>query len=276
MASNKKRLQGLIGGNDAAPAAPAPIQRGVPYQISTQTSPVEPELPLPASALSAPLQEIARRYIGARRRSGEALLEASRWLSEARSLAQHGEWYIFLEATGTTEDTAERLLNIHIQAMQNPQFAEAISRNWLSQSAAGLLARPSTPSEVVAEVLGGDKPPSVAEVERKIRKARRTAIAPSKTDSTEQIPQIAGSPMAGVEQIPQIAGSLGTERSTGLRGASPHIRSSAPTGLDVLREVADTLTELIALADEIPGGPEAEHILAQIEQALTAIRSALR
>src|SRR5207249_794098 len=154
MASNKKRLQGLIGGNDAAPAAPAPIQRGVPYQISTQTSPVEPELPPPAGALSAPLQEIARRYIGARRRSGEALLEASRWLSEARSLAQHGEWYIFLEATGTTEDTAERLLNIHTQAMQNPQFAEAISRNWLGQSAAGLLARPATPPEVVAAALG--------------------------------------------------------------------------------------------------------------------------
>ena len=44
---------------------------------------------------------------GARQRSGEALLEAARWLSEARAEAQHGEWRVFLEATNTSDDTAE-------------------------------------------------------------------------------------------------------------------------------------------------------------------------
>jgi hypothetical protein len=119
--------------------------------------------------LSERLQEIARQYIGARRRSGEALLEAARWLSEARAEAQHGEWYVFLDATSTTEDTADRLLNIHTQAMQNPQFAEAVRTNWIGQSVAALLARPSTPPEVVTEVLNANTPPKVAEVEQKVR-----------------------------------------------------------------------------------------------------------
>ena len=177
MPTNKKRLEGMIGTPSPPQTVPS-IQRGTPYQISTQAPPTEPELPAQAGGLSAPLQEIARRYIGARRRSGEALLEAARWLNEARTLAEHGEWRIFLESTGTSDDTAERLLNIHSQAMQNPQFAEAITRNWLSQSAAALLARPSTPPEVIEEVLTADKPPTKAEVEQKIRTTRTPRPAP--------------------------------------------------------------------------------------------------
>src|SRR5436190_18425159 len=80
-------------------------QPTIDYPISTRAA--DTVLPAAAGVLSERLQEIARQYIGARRRSGEALLEAARWLSEARAEAQHGEWYVFLDATSTTEDTAD-------------------------------------------------------------------------------------------------------------------------------------------------------------------------
>jgi hypothetical protein len=188
MANNKNKLQGLIGaGNTPAPTPPADIRRGAAYQVGAPPAQTEPELPPQIGGLSAPLQEIARKYIGARRRSGDALLEAARWLSEARNTAQHGEWQLFLEATGTTADTAERLINIHTQAMQNPQFAESVARNWLSQSAAALLARPSTPPEVITEALNADAPPSVAKIGQRIRQAKTQPTQPE----ANQNPQIA-------------------------------------------------------------------------------------
>ncbi len=180
MTTHKKRLQGLLL-PDASDSA-QPIQRGAPYQLSTQARDTEPALPPQVAALSAPLQEIARRYIGARRRSGEALLEAARWLSEARALASHGDWQIFKEATGTSDDTAERLLNIHIQAMQNPQFADSVARNWLSQSTAALLARQSTPPSVMEAMLNAAEPPKVKDIRRAIREAQE-AEQPSATPS---------------------------------------------------------------------------------------------
>ncbi len=74
------------------------------------------------TTLSQPLQELAERYLTARQRSGEALLEAAHALAEARALARHGEWYRFLELTQTSASTAERLLNIHRLASENLQF----------------------------------------------------------------------------------------------------------------------------------------------------------
>src|SRR5207249_82788 len=76
------------------------------------------------------------------------------------------------------DDTAERLLNIHSQAMQNPQFAESVGTNWIGQSVAALLARPSTPSEVVDEVLASPEPPTVTEVQKKIRRSRPVTPVP--------------------------------------------------------------------------------------------------
>src|SRR5690606_3561900 len=136
-------------------------QPSIDYPVSTQAA----EQPVVhASMLSSHLQEIARLYVQARRRSGEALLEAARWIYEARAEAKHGEWSIFLEATATSADSAERLINIHEQAMQNPRFAEAISNNWMGQSVAALLARPSTPTEVVEQILEEGESVSVSEV----------------------------------------------------------------------------------------------------------------
>jgi len=126
-------------------------------------------LPAQAGALPEPLQVIARNYIGARRRSGEALLDMCRWLNEAHELAKHGEWKIFLEATSTSDDTAERLLNIHRLAMANTQYADAIARNWLTQSTAALLARESTPPELVDQALSAPEPPTKRQIESSIR-----------------------------------------------------------------------------------------------------------
>jgi hypothetical protein len=169
MADNKRRLGKLLGGEP--PAAAAPIQKGAPFQVSTAAAPPEPDLQGPIGELSAPLQEIARRYVGARRRSGEALLEAARWLTEARDVAGHGEWQLFLDATATSADAAERLLNIHRTAMQNQQFADAVARNWLGLTAAALLARPSTPPEALTEVLGQGEAPRVEDVRGAIARA---------------------------------------------------------------------------------------------------------
>jgi len=96
MASKKldlaKNVQRIAGKQVQAPKDDR--QPSINYPISTRAP--DPELPAQASALSERLQEIARQYIGARQRSGEALLDAARCLSEARAEAQRGEWQIFL------------------------------------------------------------------------------------------------------------------------------------------------------------------------------------
>jgi len=149
------------------------IPRGQPYRLSTTIS--APELPERAGALPERLQDIAREYIGARHKSGHALLEAARWLSEARMEAKHGEWKVFLDATGTSDDTAERLLNIHAQAMQNPQFADFVRTQWIGQSAAALLSAPSTPPEIIDQVLRAPDPPTVASIKSAIKDAKQPA-----------------------------------------------------------------------------------------------------
>ncbi|NJO83463.1 MAG: hypothetical protein HC828_12025, partial [Blastochloris sp.] len=55
------------------------------------------------------------------------------------------------------------------------------------QSAAALLARPSTPPEVIAETLNDDQPPSVAKIGQRIRQAKAQPTQPE----TSQNPQFA-------------------------------------------------------------------------------------
>ncbi|MDQ2995496.1 MAG: hypothetical protein M3R61_00350 [Chloroflexota bacterium] len=228
-----------------AHAPPADRQPTIPYPISTRAP--APELPAQVGTLSERLQEIARQYIGARRRSGEALLEAARWLSEARAEAEHGEWYVFLEATSTTEDTADRLLNIHAQAMQNPQFAEAVRSNWIGQSVAALLARPSTSPDVLADVLNADAPPKVADVEQKVRQSR-------------------SKPKQAEGQIPQFAG-FGGDDPNGTHSSSAQ---------ELLREIALSLVELANMSDDLPADVQTERELKSAEQSLAAIRRAIQ
>jgi|GEM_PF-3207406 len=253
MTTNKDRLQDML----SPPSAPAPtnIERGTPFHLS-QARPEATETDmahLQTYALSERLREIARHYLGARRRSGEALLEAARWMSEARSEAAHGEWQVFLEATGTSPDTAERLLNIHTQAMQHPQFAEAIIHGRLSQSAAALLARDSTPPTVIDAVLAAETEPSVAEVQRAIRNARKAAAG-----ETAHVAE------SGHGENPQIADF----------GPAVEAPVEAMT-LKLLQDAAALLTTLAARAEQLPRGEATEQAMEEVVQAVEALRRAV-
>jgi len=251
MASKKldlaKNVQRIAGKQVQAPKDDR--QPSINYPISTRAP--APELPAQAGALSERLQEIARQYIGARQRSGEALLDAARYLNEARAEAQHGEWQGFLEATGTSDDAAERLLNIHRQAMQNPQFAESIRTNWIGQSVAALLARPSTPPEVVAEVLESPTPPSVAEVQKKLRQ--------SQPQSAKNLAE---------PKNPQIA-DFGPSRQ------NDSFSAMQPTALDMLREVVQVLAHIERSADELHTSTEVEDMLTSIERSVGVLRGVI-
>ena len=153
-------------------AMPAIQTRGAPKK-STPLSPAATASAAPdPGLLSTPLQDLARRYVAARERAGTALLEMAAALAEARQQAQHGEWYTFLKTIGASEDWADRLLDIHRQASENPAFADAVRRNFLSPTTAALIARPSTPPAVVEAVLQAPEPPSKRQVEEQIQKAR--------------------------------------------------------------------------------------------------------
>lgn len=117
------------------------------------------------TALSAPMQELARRYVAAQTRSGEALLDACAALAEARALARHGEWGVFLEATRTSEGTAKRLLDIHQQAASDPAFRAAVASNWIGATVAAELAQPSYPATAREALLSAPEPPTRTDVQ---------------------------------------------------------------------------------------------------------------
>jgi hypothetical protein len=136
--------------------------------------------------LSRPLQELAERYLTARRRSGEALLEAALALAEVRALARHGEWHRFLQATQTSAATAERLLNIHRLAHENLQFAGFVRDNWVGVSVAGLLERPSTPPVVIERVTTKQIAPTMEAVQSAIDAVEAQVSAPQPDPAERQ------------------------------------------------------------------------------------------
>jgi hypothetical protein len=109
---------------------------------------------LPA-LLSDGLQERARRYVAARRRSGEALLEAVAELAAARAEARHGEWTIFLEALGLDESAARAQIRIAELAAADPVYAERIRSGFLTEATAREVL--SLPAETRAELLGREE-----------------------------------------------------------------------------------------------------------------------
>ena len=243
-----------------APGEAVALVRGQPYQTGPQNTPIV--LPAEADALSVPMQDIARRYLGARRKSGEALLEAARWLSEARNEAQHGEWLRFLDVTSTTPDAAERLLNIHQRAMSDAQFAEAVRTNWLSPTTAALLARPSTPTELVAEVLQTPSAPKLADIEQKIKQVRQP-----KPDG--QIPQNA---VFGDALQPKPDGQIPQNAVFDQASTS----GQQIFALEMLRETVKALVHLERTVGELPATTETEQALERAEHAIAALRRALR
>lgn len=247
-------------------AALATIQRGQPYRLSLAD---ETDLPLPPAvrALRPELSDIARFYLRARQRSGHALLEAARWLSEARVAARHGEWDDFLAATHTSPDTAERLLRIYTLALQSPAFAQAIVTGRLNQSVAERLARPSTPADIVETLLATEQPISVAHVERAIRRARQeptttTPARPRAHDPGGEMPQIAA---FGVHdpggEIPQIA-------AFGAHDPGPRFWASR------LQEIADVLRSLARHPEQVPNDAAVRDALDAMALAVQTIQEA--
>lgn len=142
------------------------------------------------AALAPQLQLLATLYMAARQRSGQALLEAAGYLSQAREKAGHGEWYAFLQRTNTTHNTADRLLDIHAKATTDQAFADAVKNNHLNMSTAALLAQPSTPADVVEAVLSAEEVPSYRAVDTMIKESR--ANPPTSGDFEDEPQWIAG------------------------------------------------------------------------------------
>jgi hypothetical protein len=124
----------------------------------------------PAGVLSARMQTLAQGYLDARKRAGYALLDAGRFLAEARAEAKHGDWYVFLKATNTSQDAADRLMAIYEQSRHDRVFADAVRTNFLNLSAAYELT--TAPPEVRDRLLSGDTPPSRQQI-RETKSARQ-------------------------------------------------------------------------------------------------------
>jgi hypothetical protein len=127
------------------------------------------EVPTLPGLLSSGLQDRARRYVAARQRSGEALLEAVAELAAARGEARHGEWGVFLEAIGLDDSAAVVQLQIAERAAADALFAERIRTGFLNLSTARELL--TAPEEVQHQVLAQPAPPTRQE----IRDAKRAA-----------------------------------------------------------------------------------------------------
>ena len=194
--------------------------KGQAYAVGADLLPAA-ELPAQAGALSEPLQVIARNYLSARRRSGEALLDAARWLAEARAQAQHGEWQLFLDATNTSETTAGRLIDIHNEASRSPQFAEKVAQNWLTFTAAAEIAAPKTPPALRQKLINAPEPPSRADV----LAAKKAAKSSTVEDLAEPADPPAPEPRGFAQPAEPPAHDVWRDALLQLRGAKAQARA---------------------------------------------------
>lgn len=144
-----------------------------PLPFSTGVAPHAIQLPPEASELDSSEQELARSFLTAWRRTGEFLLEAARWMTEARARVEHGRWGLWLRVVGVSDDLSENLRNLHARASQLPRYAEAVKTGRLGATSAYLLAPRSVPDELVIEVLEAPAPIPTKELERRLRDYRR-------------------------------------------------------------------------------------------------------
>jgi len=126
-------------------------------------------LPAIAESLSEPMKDIARQYIGARNRLGVDLLEACRYISEAKQKAAYGEWEVFLKTIGLDEGRARAQIRIHEEVQRDPTLMEHVVSGFLSEAVARELL--PAPAEVRQEVLSRGKPPTL----RDVREAKRAS-----------------------------------------------------------------------------------------------------
>jgi len=142
-------------------------------------STIELEAPPPA-ALSPQMQTYAQGYIDARKRAGYAWLDMGRFLSEARAEAKYGEWKVFLEATNTSQDAADRLMAIYEQSRHSAAFADAVRTNFLTVTTAYELA--TAPEGVRDQLLSQEQPPT----RQQIRDEKRAAnSAPARSSAAD-------------------------------------------------------------------------------------------
>ena len=211
MATKKDHLRGALRRNvapanqdpqaaqqvlEGQPAAPLTTEdtRGASYALSTAVPLAD--LPPEAPELGDQLQVLARQFLGARRRLGQALLDAANTMQQARDAADEGQWLIFLRVTQTSPDLAERLINIHLVGARDPLFKEAVTRGFLNQSVASELARASIPPEVRIALLTAPEPPPVEDVRRAIRAFRQGPADHHHVDNVDK-PHFAESPATG-------------------------------------------------------------------------------
>ena len=263
------------------PTLIAPTRPGQPiYELSTvafDTTPSSIALPPEAVALSDHLRELAVRVLGARRRIGEALLDACRWYSEARATAPEGQWYIFLRVTGTSPDSAENLLNIHVRVLQSTAFAERIRSGWLNQTVAGELAKPSTPPELIQQLLAREEPPRVADVKR----ARRPFLQARDEHHIVDNPNYSGSvpaigPPHSVDTPNNSGSSVASGPPLGGGNETQAVADAEQTTLaERLAAVAVSLEAIAVHMHPVPSDEDTIHALRRIKEATETIRRLL-
>lgn len=224
---------------NATPTEALAIERGPAYRTSVDSR----DLSVPAAVLGLrpALQHLAQSYLGARRRSGIALLEAARWLSEARAAAEYGEWELFLAAIETPAATAEQLMRIYDTAMASPQFAEAVVSGRINQSVAERLTRRSTPPQAFEQVLQSERPLTVGDVARVIHEVR-------------QQPSFGGAP-----EVIEV-------------GPAPSEAGAAPQIIGELRRLANLIDDLAPQVRQSSDTPELRAALNAVAQAVQRLR----
>jgi hypothetical protein len=254
------------GDQDTSPA---------PFPFSTAVAPHSIQLPPEANELDDPERELARSFLTAWRRTGEFLLEAARWMSEARARVEHGRWGLWLRVVGVSDDLSENLRNLHARANQLPRYAEAVRTGQLGATSAYLLAPASVPDELVMEVLEAPAPIPTKMLERRLRDYRRHRRAGGEMTPAE----LAAALEHDASQIPRYAES--TPRAAPDTGQIPRYAESdpraaldaAPLG-EALRGVVREMTATVRGLSQTPQllTPEDWAALAELAQALRELQ----
>lgn len=219
-----------------------------PFPLSTGVAPDQMQFSDEAEErLSQEEKDLARTFFTAWRRTGEFLLEAARWMSEARARVSHGNWALWLKEVKVSEDLSEQLRNVWDRAQLHAQFAEAIRMGKINTTTAYLLAPASVPDLLIDEVIAADEPLTTTELRRRLRGARTPTRTPRQVIDAPAIPTVA-----------QIPNNSENDR--------PPVHPSAALVLlrDVEREQIRELTRLVL------GYAEEPDTLAQEDWALLA------
>ncbi|WP_315792685.1 DUF3102 domain-containing protein [Bradyrhizobium sp. SZCCHNRI1002] len=139
------------------------------------------------------LDQIAKKVRAHLHRGTCEYLEAGRWLTEAKCKCEHGQWMPWLNDNfGLSDRMAQHLINATSKFGAN---AKRVSD--LPQRVVFLLAAPSTPEEVVDDVIAeakAGKPVTTATVKKKIMKAKLAITSAAGANPTPPITTTAAPP----------------------------------------------------------------------------------